>query len=174
MTAYKNGNVMRLLGSLILISILVIVLVVCKTKEEPEDAAEEKAEVKAEAQAIPDLEFLAVFGEAAEERSGIFNIETTPDGIIISYQFYPAVTEEVDKEIGYDLAPKIKEFYDKHKNADQIAFIVYIPESGEYGQLRRHVSFEVNREIVREMSWPEETFREEFFKAVKNVKYGIE
>jgi hypothetical protein len=174
MTAYKNGNVMRLLGSLFLISMLVIVLVVCKTKEKPEDAAEEKAEAKAEAQAIPDSEFFAVFGEAKENNSGIFNIETTPDGIIISYQFYPAVTEEADKEIGYDLAPKIKQFYDKHKNVDQVAFVIHIPESGEYGQLKKHVSFEVTREIVREMSWPEETFREEFFKAVKNVRYENE
>ena len=102
---------------------------------------------------IPLSEIYSIFGEAKGTKSGVLDILQSVGEVIISYGFYPKDISEIDKEIGIELTPKIKDFYKKEKNVDKGIFIVFVPSPVRPSGWKPFVSFLITRDLVKKASW---------------------
>jgi hypothetical protein len=116
----------------------------CKTRK-----AKERAE-----QPILSLAMVTpIFGEARGVQSGIADLLQTDEEIEVTYHFYTAMAGDVDKEIGLNLAPKIREFYGKFGEVDRVKFGIYVPSTEEETGWELYVSFVLTRKLVNETEW---------------------
>jgi hypothetical protein len=128
-----------------------------------------KSKDKGDLKIIPLSTFYSIFGEAEDTTSGVIDVGQTDNGILISYHFYVEDLSDFEREIGLDLAPKIKEFYKKIEEADKVDFTIYVPQMDE-SLWRPYVSFEVTRKLIDETDWTR-FLDTELLEVVLNVKY---
>jgi hypothetical protein len=142
---------------------------VCKSGEK--EAVEEKAskEEKGEVEILSVEQLIPIFGESTGTESGIVDVYQDQEELLISYNLYVVDEDGIDEEIGLDLAPKIRKFYEKFKTYDSVAFKVFVPDSGEEGW-KPYVYFVMNRKLVEQTNWTD-LLETDFLKVVKELKY---
>lgn len=164
----KNSN--KQLWSLFLILGVIIFLAGtnygCKSKTTEESKAEEKGEVE-----ILSADMLyPIFGRGEEETSGIYDVNQTGEDVFISYRYVPPDPEKDYDEIGKELAPKIKNFYEKFPKIDRTVFEIYVPTEEELGW-KKFVSFDMTRKIFNEVEWTD-LMNIDLLRIVENVNYS--
>lgn len=155
-----NSRSKQLIGFFSIVILIFLVLVfseACKSEEIPE------------LEIIPLSTFYSIFGEAKDTNSGVYDVEQTDKENLISYHFYLEELSEFDREIGIELAPKIKEFYKKVKEADRVAFRIYVPRMAEF-PWKPYVFFVVTRKLIEETDWTE-LLDAGLLEVVMDVKY---
>lgn len=139
----KKKRVSLLLSILVLAFLTVILMPACKKKETTPAQAEEIT-----------LETLAaVLGKAEAETSGIAALNKTSQGLVVNYHLYLPETQDFDALIGSDLAPKIKELYQKFTTIDNVTFEVQTPDYARTGKWQPYCSFDMTRKIYKQLNW---------------------
>lgn len=138
----------------------------CKSKTTKESEAEEKGEVE-----ILSVDMLyPIFGRGEEETSGIYDVNQSGEDVFISYRYIPPDPDKGYDEIGQDLAPKIKSFYEKFPKIDRTVFEIYVPTEEELGW-KKFVSFDMTRKIFDEVEWTN-LMNIDLLRIVENVNYS--
>ncbi len=94
-----------------------------------------------------------IFGAAEDARSGLADFTESEREVLLSYHAYLADPADADREIGKDLAPKIRELYRRFKNVDRVAFGIALPNPGGEADWKSYVSFVMTRKLVDETEW---------------------
>ena len=163
----KNPNRQLLSQFLILAVVIFLVGIIygCKSKATEESKAEEKSEVE-----ILSVDMLSpIFGTGEEETSGIYSVTQNGEDVFISYRYVPPDPEKSYDEIGQDLAPKIRSFYEKFPKIDRTVFEIYVPSEDELGW-KKFVSFDMTRKIFDEVEWTD-MMKIDLLRIVENVNY---
>jgi hypothetical protein len=112
----------------------------------------------------------AVFGQADAQLSGIFDLIKSDNEITIVYHFYTSEPKDIDDDIGIEMGPKIKAFYQKYKTLDRVLFNVEVIRSGLDSDWKPYCAFRMTRKIIEETNWTE-ILDKDLFKAAENLTY---
>jgi len=99
---------------------------------------------------------MQIFGSPkGQDDSGVIKVIPGEKDCAIHYRFFPLGMFGFEKELGSDLAPKIKTFYQKDGRAENLTFLVLGPFDDAYGNRKWNpvVSFEFTREIYNRINW---------------------
>lgn len=129
-----------------------------------------KSEKKAETEIVSFETITPIFGKSEANGPGAFDASQADNQILISYRFIPKDAANIDKELGIDLAPKIQEFYKKHKKIDMITFGLYIPRVAGQPEFKPYVSFDITRKVMNETVLLD-TLASDILRVAENVKY---
>jgi len=169
-------NVGRIFYSLFLGCLLVLFLGGCKAKQKAE-AEKVKAEktnseaIKFENEILTLATLRPIFGEAKDDRPGIYDAISSDNEIIIAYRFYTTEIKDIDDDIALDLVPKIENFYKTFKTPDRLYFGIYVARPTSLGRWNPYCSFLVTRKIMRQADWTTLILKD-FFKIVQELKYA--
>jgi hypothetical protein len=94
-----------------------------------------------------------IFGQAKDMNPGLADFTQSDKEIILSYHLYLTDRTNADKEIGRDLAPKIRKLYGHFANVDRVSFEVSLPDLSSPDDWKPYVAFVLTRKLVKETGW---------------------
>jgi len=125
---------------------------------------------------VPETEIVSfetitpIFGRSEADGPGAFDASQTDNQILISYRFIPKDVDNISKELGIDLAPKIQELFKKFKKIEMITFAIYVPSVAGLPEFKPYVSFDITRKIMNETALLD-MLASDILRVAENVKY---
>jgi len=110
-----------------------------------------------------------ILGQGAGSSSGLLDANYGENVLTVSYYLFIEDMSRFDEQLGTDLAPKIRQLYEKFSNIDQTRFTVHVP-AVVGSPMKPHVSFSLTRRIMDETDWTN-LLNTEFLRVVADVKY---
>jgi hypothetical protein len=162
MRSLKKEKIIGMIGFLALGVLFVAFTTNCKS--------EKKAETKGR-EAIELSMLIPIFGDPQNDQSGVVDVQQTDEGLILAYHFATEEKSDFDDDIGRDLGPKIREFYKKFPQADQVVFGVSLPTTLDVAGWESYVSFTMTRKLVEETDWTQ-LLDDDLLKVALDVKYA--
>jgi len=167
-TMRYSKKLVRFFGLLALVGATMIFISACKAKETTEAGAAEKAE-PADQITMPMV--AAVLGKAEAEHSGVFDMTIGDNELWIVYHFYTPEIQDINDDIGTDMAPKIKELYKTFKTLDRVVFVVQVSHPDSPMEWKPYCAFVMTRKVIKETNWTDLLDRD-FFQVVQELKYA--
>jgi hypothetical protein len=99
---------------------------------------------------------MQIFGTPKNsDDSGVTKVIPGQTDCVIHYKYFPLGLFGYEKELGINLAPKIKEFYRKDNRAQNVKYMILGPFDDAYGKRKWDpvVSFEFTRGIFNRINW---------------------
>lgn len=161
---------------IVLVSVLAaLALTACRGREKTEAPAvpapaAEKA-VVSPSEELNTEALSAVLGKAEAENSGVFDVATRENELVVTYHFYEARRKGMEDRIGPDMAPKIQALYKKFSTIDRVVFKVDLFERRDVIEWRPYCSFATTRKLIDETNWTSLLLKD-FFKVVLELKYA--
>ncbi|MCK9327260.1 MAG: hypothetical protein M0P69_17340 [Bacteroidales bacterium] len=114
--------------------------------------------------ATPETSAYKIFKEAKNDNDGIVNVaffekqETMPARMNITYQYYP-LGKDLKREIGVNMASKIKKLYETVPEIDETVFTIQLPYQDKYGNTtwKKSIQFTFTRDIYEKVNWDDFT-----------------
>ena len=104
-----------------------------------------------------------ILREASGDNNGVADLfflpaqETIPSRLNVTYQYKPIndKKDDIKKELGVILSPKLKQMYDAIPELDEVTFLVQFPVEDNYGNISwsKGASFTATREIIGAINW---------------------
>jgi len=161
-------KLVRIFGLLALAAATIIFISACKAKETTEAGVVEKA---APADQITMPMVASVLGKAEADHSGAFDMTIGDNELWIVYHFYTPEIQDIDDDIGVDMAPKIKELYKTFKTLDRVVFVVHVSHPDSIPEWKPYCAFVMTRKVIKETNWTDLLDRD-FFKVVQELRYA--
>jgi len=165
---HHQKNSVRTFGLLILAAATMIFMSACQAKEKTETGVVEKA-TPADQISLPMV--AAVLGKAEAERSGAFDMTIGDNELWIVYHFYTPEIQDINDDIGVDMAPKIKELYKTFKTLDRVVFVIHVSHPDSASEWKPYCAFVMTRKVIQETNWTDLLDRD-FFNVVQELKYA--
>ena len=146
-----------------------------KQEQKPGSEGQAQSQEKKQEQVAPDLaqQVLATIGTAPnDDSSGGVSAKLEGDGhVLLGYRFFPVGISELDREIGVDLAPKLREAFEKHPELQKLTVNLYLPYQDVYGNESWELAmrFVFDRELYGKINWENFT-RQNLLKVVKDLE----
>jgi hypothetical protein len=153
------------LGLVVLVLAAAISISTCKTKQAASGGGAmgpEKLTVEAVA---------AVMGNAGLRQTGVFDVSESENEYFIVYHFYTREVEDLDDDIGIEMAPKIRDLYAKFKHLDRVIFDVDVWREGVDPEWISYCHFLMTRQVYEKTAWTG-VLDKEFFKIVLDLNYN--
>ncbi len=95
-----------------------------------------------------------IFGEAKDDSDGIVEVAFSEAKMNMVYQYYP-LGKDLKKEIGVNMASKIKKLYKTVPEVDEAVFIVQLPYEDKYGNTtwKKSIRFSFTRNLYEKINW---------------------
>lgn len=149
-------------------------------EQEPEQQAEQgeaqdqgQEEQRQEAAADLAEQVLATIGTAPNDDStGGVGAKLEGEGhVLLGYRFFPVGISELDREIGVDLAPKLREAFEKHAELQKLTVNLYLPYQDVYGNESWELTmrFVFDRDLYQKINWANFQ-RQDLLKVVKDLE----
>lgn len=145
-----------------------VFLSACKGKEQAETGAFDRAAARAEQIDVQTVS--TVLGKAEAEKSGIFDLTYGDNELWVVYHFYTPEIEDIDDDIGMEMAPKIQALYGKFKSIDRVIFVIQVSHPQSPAEWAPYCSFVMTRKVVNETKWAN-LLAAELFKICQDIQY---
>jgi len=95
----------------------------------------------------------AIMGKPGPRHSGAFDVTEAENEYFIVYHFYTTQVEDIDDDIGLDMAPKIRDLYAKVKRLDRVIFDVDVWREGVDPEWASYCHFLMTRKTIEKSGW---------------------
>lgn len=87
--------------------------------------------------------------------NGVIKISYEDNALFVDYRFYPVGISSIRKELGIQLASKIRKLYENESQIDTVIFNVYLPYQDKYGNefWKPTAGFTMTRSIFDKINW---------------------
>lgn len=128
---------------------------------------------KKDAPSTPGTSVWEIFGRPDRmEESGAVMVEYQQPDCIIHYNFYPRGKSEYEKELGLELASKLKKLFEKDERIGNVFVTIFGLFTDTYGNTgwKPVLYFEFDRETFNSISW-NRLIKQDLLEVVKNLKW---
>jgi hypothetical protein len=160
-----KDKVLPALGPAVFLMAAVISFSTCKAKE----TASGKEGLGAEKLTLEEVQ--AIMGKSEPRHSGVFDIYESDNEYFIIYHFYTTEVEDIDDDIGIELAPKVRALYAKVKHLDRVIFDVDVWREGQDPIWTNYCHFLMTRQVFEKTEWTS-VLDKDFFKIVLDLNYS--
>jgi len=160
-----RNKVLSALGLVVLVLAAAVSLSNCKAKQ----AAPENETMGPDRLTVEAVQ--AVMGKAGVRQSGVFDVSASENEYFVVYHFSTREVQDLDDDIGIEMAPKIKELYAKFKSLDRVIFDVDVWREGLDPEWISYCHFLMTRQVYDKTAWTS-VLDKEFFKVVLDLNYN--
>lgn len=133
------------------VAVLVAAVVLASAYQGKQAAAPQATGMGPEHLALEKIQ--AIMGKPGPRHSGAFDVTEADNEYFIVYHFYTMEVEDIDDDIGLDMAPKIRDLYAKVKRLDRVIFDVDVWREGFDPEWTSYCHFLITRKTIEESGW---------------------